>query len=147
MAVKRVTPDEAARLIGEGWSYVDVRSEAEFEQGHPRGAYNIPFMHFTPGSGMTPNKDFLNVFNSAFGADDPVIVGCKSGARSMRAAEALAAAGYTGVVDMRGGFGGEPDRAGGFVCEGWRARGLPVSGAAEQGRSYKEIKARFPSGG
>src|SRR5688572_14929191 len=104
MAVKRVTPSEAKALLDEGWKYVDVRSIPEFEAGHPAGAYNIPLMHFFPGRGMTPNGDFAAVFSKHFGKDDKIVVGCKTAGRSLRAAEMMAAAGYTNVVDMRGGF-------------------------------------------
>ena len=32
---KRVTPTEAAQLMTEGWTYLDVRSIPEFEAGSP----------------------------------------------------------------------------------------------------------------
>ena len=61
MTVKRVSPEEAKKLIDdEGYVYVDVRSLPEFEAGHPTGAYNVPLMHQGP-AGMTPNPDFMAV--------------------------------------------------------------------------------------
>ena len=41
MTVKRVSPQEADRLLREaGYVYVDVRSIPEFDAGHPTGAFS-----------------------------------------------------------------------------------------------------------
>lgn len=142
MPVKRVSPAEARDMIDkEGYVYVDVRSLPEFAAGHPKGAYNVPLMHMGPG-GMTPNPDFLKVMG-AFGMEARVIVGCKSGGRSARAAAMLESAGYTSVVDQRAGFEGAPDPATGRVSEpGWRPAGLPVSADPLPDRTYEALKAK-----
>ncbi|HYC57745.1 MAG TPA: rhodanese-like domain-containing protein [Candidatus Binatia bacterium] len=140
MAIKRVEPDEAARLMNEGWTYLDVRSVSEFEQGHPTGAFNIPLLDLVPGQGLRPNASFLVEVKNSFPPDSRLVIGCKSGGRSARAAQMMAEAGYTSVVDMRGGFGGEMDAGGQVSCAGWQARQLPVSTKAEPGRSYRELK-------
>src|SRR5262249_17193236 len=106
--VKRVTPPEAAALLGQGWAYLDVRSIPEFEVGHPAGAANIPLLHYGP-EGMTPNADFERVVEATFPRDAKLVVGCKVGGRSLQAAALLMAAGYGEVLDMRGGFMGERD--------------------------------------
>lgn len=134
---KRVDPQEAKRLVDEGWTYLDVRSVVEFEQGHPEGAYNVPLLDFVPGRGMTPNPDFLDEVRARFEAATTLVVGCKAGGRSARAAEMLLAAGFSSVVDMMGGYAGEFDEAGRPVCLGWLERGLPVATEALPGRSYK----------
>jgi rhodanese-related sulfurtransferase len=47
MPVKRVTPEQALELMrAEGYSYLDVRSVPEFDEGHPEGAYNVPLLHW-----------------------------------------------------------------------------------------------------
>ena len=140
MPVKRVTPAEAKELVDQGWKFVDVRSIPEFEAGHPAGAYNVPLMHFLPGRGMTPNAEFAAVIEKTFPKDDKLVFGCKSGGRSLRAAEMLAGAGYTNVVDMRGGFEGERDMMGAAVVPGWKEAGLPVATAATAGRTFAELK-------
>ena len=56
--MKRISPEEAAAKMEEGYVYLDVRSVPEFETGHPKGAYNIPLMH-AGRSGMTPNAAFM----------------------------------------------------------------------------------------
>ncbi len=142
MPVKRVDPDEAAQLVDDGWTYVDVRSEAEFERGHPTGAFNVPLMHFVPGQGMTANSEFMAVFAGSFEHEAKLLVGCKSGGRSARAAQMLVEAGFVEVVDVRAGFSGETNQVGETVCAGWEARGLPCSTVAEPGRSYEELKTK-----
>ena len=139
MPVKRVTPAEAKELVDQGWKLVDVRSIPEFEAGHPAGAYNVPLMHFLPGRGMAPNPEFAAVMEKVFAKNEKLVFGCKSGGRSLRAAEMLASAGYTDVVDMRGGFEGERDMMGHAVVPGWKEAGLPVEAAAP-GRTWEELK-------
>lgn len=145
MSVKRVDPDEAARLVGSGWTYLDVRSEQEFSSGHPAGAYNIPIAHLSGGA-MVANPDFAAVVEATFAPDSRLVIGCKSGGRSLRAAGQLVSMGYTELVDMRGGFGGERTPAGQVAVEGWEARDLPVATTAEPGRSYLELLAVAKTG-
>jgi rhodanese-related sulfurtransferase len=135
MPVKRVSPPEAKTLLDQGYKYVDVRSIPEFEAGHPAGAYNVPLMHFLPGRGMTPNGDFAAVYAKHFTKDDKVVVGCKTGGRSLRAAEMLQASGYAAVVDMQGGYEGEPS------MRGWKENGLPIEAAAP-GRTYADLQQK-----
>lgn len=139
MAVKRITPPEAHKLLAEGYAYLDVRSVPEFEQGHPAGAYNVPLLHLGP-AGSTPNAEFVAVVERAFPKDAKLVVGCKSGGRSQRAVMMLEAAGFVNAVDMKGGFGGEGDMMGRLVDPGWARQGLPVATKAEAGRSWTELK-------
>src|ERR1700691_3848688 len=112
--IKRVSPTEASAKLAEGWTYVDVRSTQECEAGHPAGALNVPISHQTG-----PNPDFGRVMNAAFGKDAKIIVGCKAGARSLRAAQALVADGFTSVVDQRAGWDGARSPSGELVEPGW----------------------------
>jgi rhodanese-related sulfurtransferase len=113
--------------------YLDVRSVAEFEAGHPQGAYNIPVMFFDAARRPVPNTDFAAVVAATFGAEVTLLVGCQSGVRSQHAAELLAAHGYLDVANVIGGFGGSP------MARGWRDSGLPVETGSPQGRSYAEL--------
>ena len=139
--VKRVTPPEAAALLAEGWSYLDVRSIPEFEGGHPAGAANVPLLHFQGGR-MAPNPDFQRVVAASFAKDAKIVVGCKSGGRSLQAAGLLEAAGYTSVVDMRGGFHGEQDAFGRVACAGWAESRLPVETEAPAEKTYATLSAK-----
>ena len=138
MSVKRITPEEARDLMDkEGYVYVDVRSVPEFEAGHPAGAYNIPLLHLGPG-GMTPNHDFLAVMEKTFPRDANIVVGCKSGGRSLQAASILLSAGYTSVIDQRAGFQGTIGPSGGPEA-GWGPKGLPTSQEAVPGHSWEAL--------
>jgi rhodanese-related sulfurtransferase len=131
--VKRVSPQEAKDLIDrEGYVYVDVRSIPEWDEGHPTGSFNVPLNHLGP-SGMAPNPDFLAVMEKTFAKDCKLVLGCKGGGRSLRAAGLLEQAGWQTVVDQRAGFdgGGEP---------GWRPAGLPVSRESDPEHAYPGLK-------
>jgi rhodanese-related sulfurtransferase len=138
---KRVSPPEAAELLGQGWHYLDVRSIPEFDEGHPTGASNIPLLHMQGGR-MAPNPDFQRVVEANYPKDSKLVVGCKSGGRSAQAAALLEAAGFTSVVDMRGGMSGERDPLGRTSVPGWSAAGLPVEKTATPGQSYAELSKK-----
>ena len=142
MAVKRIAPEEARDLMDkEGYAYLDVRTVEEFAAGHPTGAYNVPLLHMGAG-GMTPNPEFVAVVEKAFPRDARLVVGCKAGGRSAKAAAALEQAGYTNVVDQRNGFEGTPLPTGG-IEPGWPPRGLPTSTKAAADHTYDGLlKAR-----
>jgi rhodanese-related sulfurtransferase len=139
--VKRVTPPEAAALLADGWSYLDVRSIPEFDAGHPSGAANVPLLHFEHGR-MSANPDFEKVVTANFAKDAKLVIGCKAGGRSLQAAGLLAAAGYTSVVDMRGGFHGEHDAFGRVACAGWAESSLPVETTAPAEKTYAALAAK-----
>jgi rhodanese-related sulfurtransferase len=139
--VKRVTPVEAEALLQDGWVYLDVRSIPEFEGGHPAGAANIPLLHMQGGR-MAPNADFQEVVAANYPKDTKLVVGCKAGGRSLQAASLLEAAGYTNVVDMRGGFHGERDNFGRVNCAGWAEAGLPCADNAPPEKTYAELSKK-----
>jgi rhodanese-related sulfurtransferase len=138
---KRVLPKEAAALLDEGWAYLDVRSIPEFEDGHPAGASNIPLLHYQNGR-MAPNPDFKRVVEANFPKDAKIVVGCKAGGRSLQAATLMESAGYTSVVDMRGGFHGERDGFGRASVAGWAAEGLPVEATAPPEKTYAALSKK-----
>ncbi len=144
MTIPEQDPQEAqTRLARGGCVYLDVRTEREFEQGHPPGALNVPVVFIDrPGAPPRPNPDFLDVVRAAVPSDAELIVGCQSGVRSRRACEILSEAGYN-VTNVRGGFGGARDRSGRVVAKGWRDCGLPVEEGQPEGRSYADLKAEI----
>ena len=139
--VKRVTPVEADALLKEGWTYLDVRSIPEFEGGHPAGAVNVPLLHMMGGR-MAPNPAFKSVVEGNFAKDAKLCVGCKMGGRSAQAAALLEAAGFTSIIDVRGGFGGERDNMGRVACAGWAESGLPVEASTPPERTYAELEKK-----
>ncbi len=123
---KRISPEEAQSLIAdEGYTYVDVRTDAEFTAGHPKGAANVPYMLAGP-AGMTKNPDFLDVMKAVYPLDARLVIGCKSGGRSLKAVTELLGAGYTALVDQRAGFDGARNSFGKVTEDGWSQKGLPV---------------------
>ena len=141
MTVTRISPQEASEKLADGWTYVDVRTTQEFDVGHPAGAINVPLMHMAPG-GMTPNPDFARVMNAAFSKDAKLVVGCKTGARSLRAAQALVDDGFTNVVDQRAGWDGARGAFGEVSEQGWSRAGLPAEQGQPDGRSWEDMQRR-----
>lgn len=142
MTVKRVSAKEADELVrNEGYVYLDVRSIPEFESGHPTGAYNIPIMHQT-AAGMQPNNEFMFVVEATFDKDTKIVVGCRSGNRSLRAAQILVEAGFVEVVDQRAGLAGARDAFGQLREPGWVSAGLDMSTEPHPERSYESLRPR-----
>jgi len=105
----------------QGWTYVDVRPAAEFAEGHPAGALNVPF-----------DRDpalFVAAVMAAVGdvQSARLVVGCRSGVVSVRAAELLAGAGFADVVEQRAGFEGSRGTFGELREAGWEREGLAVA--------------------
>ena len=73
-------------LIAEGAIVVDVRTPAEFKDGHVKGSMNLPLQ--TLGSQMNKLKK-----------DQVIITCCRSGSRSGMARRQLQAAGFTQVYN------------------------------------------------
>ncbi len=116
MQITRISPQEAAEKLAEGWVYVDVREEIEFEAGHPRGAVNVPY---------TRHEERFVAEVRKKTSEKRVVLGCKSGLVSVHAAEMLARAGYE-VVEQRAGFDGARGTFGQLEEPGWERLGLPV---------------------
>ena len=140
--VRRISPHEARELVeAQGYVYVDVRSVAEFEGGHPEGAYNVPFMD-VGASGMVANGAFVAVMEKVFPKDAKLVLGCLSGVRSVWACTALEAAGFTGLTEQRAGWGGAKDTFGRLIEPGWSGAGLPSAAGPDPERGYEAIKRR-----
>ena len=84
---------EATRLMNQAGSLVlDVRETAEFAAGHLPRARHIPLAE------LGKRLDEIAKFK-----DKPVIVTCRSGARSGAACRTLRKAGFTNVHNLKGG--------------------------------------------
>lgn len=104
----RVPPAEAQRLLRQGAVMVDVREKREWEAGHVRGAKHHPLGTLSSALGSLPR-------------DRTIIVACRSGGRSARAARLLRSSGLD-VVDLAGGL------------TAWQDAGLPLV-TARRGRA------------
>lgn len=90
---QRISSDEAYAIMANDAGYIilDVRSEAEYNEGHVPGAIVIPDGEIrSRAEAELPDKDQL------------ILVYCRSGRRSKAAAEALIEMGYTNVKDFGG---------------------------------------------
>ena len=138
----RISPKETQALLEAGWTYVDVRSEQEFEQGHPAGALNVPLM-ISVGAGKAPNPDFLPALEALFEKDSKLVLGCAAGGRSARAGQLLEGAGFTQLKDNRAGFAGVRDASGALSEPGWGDAGLPVGTGNPPERSWAALVSRL----
>lgn len=144
MAFKELTPEQAHDILTKDSSavYIDVRTEREFANGHPRGAVNIPVAFPDPARGMMVNSDFVRVVEANFPREKKLIVGCQAGPRSNAAARLLQDAGFHDVSNMLGGFGGMRDQMGNVIALGWASSGLPVANDNGEGVSYESLSAK-----
>jgi rhodanese-related sulfurtransferase len=110
---------------------VDVRTTAEWRyvggpdlSGLGRPVLQIEWSRFPDGA---RNPSFVDQLAAAGVAKDaPVLFLCRSGVRSVAAAEAATAAGWTGAYNVREGFEGNPDGGGHRgTTGGWKVAGLP----------------------
>ena len=107
---------------------VDVRSTEERKfVGHVPGSLHVAW---ATGTSLVRNPRFVRELEAKLakdgGKDAVVLLLCRSGKRSVLAAEAAAAAGFTNVFNVLEGFEGKIDahlHRGG--SDGWRFHGLP----------------------
>lgn len=137
---QRLSPEEAQAKLADGYVYVDVRSEPEFDAGHVPGSLNVPISHQVNG-GLVPNPEFLAVMEAAFPKDAKLLLGCKAGGRSRKAVGILQKAGFSDLVELRTGFDGGKD-AFGRPEPGWSQKGLPVEVGPTPGQTYTDVKQR-----
>lgn len=92
-AYLNITAEEAKTIMDsqEGYVILDVRTQAEYDQGHIPGAIVIPDTEVKDrAEEMLPDKDQL------------ILVYCRSGRRSKNAAQILAELGYTNIREFGG---------------------------------------------
>ena len=126
--IENLTPRAARELLlaQPDALFVDCRSEAEyFFVGHAEGAVHVPWAE-APDWELNPH--FVSEVRKLVGhsIDRPVVLICRSGNRSVDAAHALAAAGFSRVVNVLHGFEGAlNERHHRGALNGWRFDGLP----------------------
>ena len=90
-----IGPSELASRLDDGSApfVLDVRTRAEYAEGHIAGAINIPHRE------LADRLDELDFETSA-----EVVIYCQAGPRAAHAAATLEEAGFTGVRDLEGHF-------------------------------------------
>lgn len=86
-----------------GTTILDVRTPAEYGEGHVPGAVNVPH------TAILENPEILKAYR-----DQKLVVYCRSGRRAGMALEALEKAGFDHLTHLQGDM------------MGWQERGLPV---------------------
>ncbi|HEX2841249.1 rhodanese-like domain-containing protein [Hyphomicrobium sp.] len=144
-AYERITGDRAKIL------FLDVRTGGElmFVGGTNETDAVVPFVEmkepvaWDDKSGrfqLVPNASFVTAVDAArnkksLSKTDMVMVMCRSGERSAKAVNALAATGYTNVWSVHDGFEGDLSKEGRRTLNGWKNASLPWS--------YKLDKSKF----
>lgn len=105
-SMKELSPAEAAPLLAQGALLVDVREPDEYTEIHAQGAQLLPLSELETRYQELPQGR-------------PLLLICRSGARSARAAEWLEARGYSDVTNVTGG------------TLGWQEAGLPTAGGQQ----------------
>lgn len=127
-----ISVQDAWNRLQTGARLVDVRTVAEWNfVGLPDlsglGA-DVQCVEWQSFPGGAQNPGFVGQVEAALGADKakPVLLLCRSGARSRAAAIALTRAGFTQAFNIAGGFEGDIDGEGHRgKRNGWKAAGLP----------------------
>lgn len=132
---------------------VDVRTQAEvdFVGIAEPVVRNVPYLLLdtvmehdqkTRALVLTPNPDFEKAVAGLLadmgrGRNDPLILICRSGDRSARAADLLAQLGYTAVYSVVDGFEGDLGPTGKRDFNGWRNVGMPWLQRARADQIYR----------
>lgn len=143
---------------GKSLLFVDVRTPAEVEfVGAPQLIdVNIPYMlnDFTQWDDAkkrfkkVPNSNFTVAIEEALaakglGKDDRIVLMCRSGSRSAKAANLLYQAGYKNVYSVIEGFEGDSSKVAGAegtrTVNGWKNDGLPYTYKHEKSKMYEEL--------
>ena len=97
---------------------------------------------------LYPNSDFTMLMNDyvkshGFTKESPILLICRSGSRSAKAAKLLFAIGYKNVYAITDGYEGdkakEGSRKGQRVVNGWKNSGLPWSYKLNREAMYIEM--------
>ena len=91
--INEVTPEEAEKLLSDGWQLLDVREPDEFSQGAVPNSIHIARGNLESSiEGKIPDKA------------TKIVTMCAGGARSAFAAHTLNSLDYTQIASMEGGF-------------------------------------------
>ena len=127
-----ITPEESWKLLSENPDavLVDCRTDAEWRWvGVPDLSSlgrDVVFVEWNRSNGQH-NDDIVAELNApgVTAGERPVVFICRSGNRSIPAAETATAAGIAPSYNMLDGFEGQLDADGHRGSNGWRALGLP----------------------
>lgn len=118
MAYSEISLQDAWSILSEQESatLIDVRTTAEWNFVGTADLASIGkqvrLVEWTQFPGGTPNPGFDQQATEGLDADQPVLMLCRSGARSKAAGERLVSLGYSTVYNVSAGFEGDLDESG-----------------------------------
>ena len=80
-------------LVEKGYIIIDVRTPEEYAEGHIQGALNI----------NVKSESFVTEIEN-LSKSDTLLVYCRSGRRSLYAAQVMVSFGFQKIYDLEGGF-------------------------------------------
>lgn len=80
-------------LVEKGYTIIDVRTPEEYAEGHIQGALNI----------NVKSEAFVTEIEN-LSKSDTLLVYCRSGRRSLYAAQVMVSFGFQKIYDLEGGF-------------------------------------------
>ena len=102
--IMEIGPSEATRLMNHEKALIlDIREKSDFDQGHILNARNMPFTK------LAEQTDDLAKYK-----DRPLIIACKQGIDSIRAARVIKQKGFEKIYCLKGGL------------QAWRNANLPL---------------------
>ncbi|HYG85389.1 MAG TPA: rhodanese-like domain-containing protein [Azospirillum sp.] len=132
--------------------FLDIRTRGEFMfLGSPTVTdANVPYVEMEePPTWDAANKRYKLSHNSDFvaavaarmekrglGKGDPIILLCRSGDRSARAADLLQQVGFSRVYSVLDGFEGDLGKEGRRDVNGWKNADLPWTYQMDEGKAY-----------
>ena len=91
--VEVLEKSEYQALVGQGYTVIDVRTPEEFDECHILGAKNI----------NVKSGEFVTEIQK-LSKSDTLLVYCRSGRRSLYAAQVMVNFGFEKIYDLEGGF-------------------------------------------
>jgi rhodanese-related sulfurtransferase len=115
-----VSPERAYGLVKAREAIlIDIRTIEERRQGYPENSFHIPWRI---GPALLRNPRFQKVLREITAPDTVTLLICRTGRRSLEAAQELRKIGFPYAYDVLEGFEGLEGAAG---LSGWKAKGLP----------------------
>ena len=91
--VELIEKSKYQAFVEQGYTIIDVRTPEEYEQGHIQGAQNID----------VGAESFITEIQE-LSKSDTLLVYCRSGRRSLYAAQVMVSFGFKKIYDLDGGF-------------------------------------------
>lgn len=118
-----VTPQDAWQLFSSQMALlIDVRTTEERKfVGFVPDSLHVAWM---TGAAFLKNPNFLRELESKASRNDVILFLCRSGTRSVAAAEAVTKVGFRNVFNVLKGFEGDLEDGKRGIYSGWRSHGL-----------------------